>query len=117
VDSPQSREWLMQKKRAVSQFFGYITPRQAAAGIEAALTNAQSLCADAQLLLKRERWSRAAALSILAIEEAGKVSIIREIPLARNSDDLKLAWRSYRTHSKKSNSPMASPGCKRGKTP
>jgi AbiV family abortive infection protein len=92
----------MQKKRFVPQFFGYITPRQAAAGIEAALTNARSLYGDAQLLLEKERWGRAAALSILAIEEVGKVPIIREILLARNSDDLKVGWHSYRTHTAKS---------------
>jgi len=90
------------KKRLVSQFSGFITPRQAAAGIEAALANARGLCADAELLIEKQRWGRAAALSILAIEEVGKVPIIREILLARNSEDLNVSWRSYRTHTSKS---------------
>jgi len=89
------------KKRFVSQFSGYITPKQAAAGIEAALANARGLYADAELLIEKGRWGRAAALSILAIEEVGKVPIIREILLARNSEELIESWRSYRTHTAK----------------
>jgi AbiV family abortive infection protein len=90
------------KKRFVSQFSGYITPRLAAAGIEAALANARGLYADAELLIEKHRWGRAAALSILAIEEVGKVPVIREILLARNSEELVASWRSYRTHTAKS---------------
>jgi AbiV family abortive infection protein len=43
---------------------------------------------------------RAASLAILAIEEAGKVSLIRELLVLPDSD-LKMAWRRYRSHTEK----------------
>jgi AbiV family abortive infection protein len=56
---------------------------------------------DAELLLRNERWERAAALAILAIEEAGKVAILRSILLARSETELQGEWRAYRSHTKK----------------
>jgi AbiV family abortive infection protein len=38
---------------------------------------------------------------VLAIEEAGKASVLREVALARNDDELKNAWREYRSHTSK----------------
>jgi AbiV family abortive infection protein len=56
---------------------------------------------DAELLLRNGRWERATALAILAIEEAGKVAILRSILLARNEAELRTEWRAYRSHTKK----------------
>ena len=71
----------------------------AAEGIALARKNAAGLIADAELLLENERLPSAAALAILAIEELGKVQIIKRIVL--HSDDakqLKEAWKEYRSH-------------------
>jgi AbiV family abortive infection protein len=45
--------------------------------MNAAIANAQRLAEDAQLLLDAERFPSAASLAILALEEAGKVIILR----------------------------------------
>jgi AbiV family abortive infection protein len=65
------------------------------------LANAHSLLADAELLLGQGRWPRAVALSILAIEEASKPSLIRAVLLARNEAELRQEWRAFRSHVQK----------------
>ena len=59
------------------------------------------LLKDAKLFLENERWPRATALAILAIEKSGKVEILRSILLARNETELVAEWRAYRSHTKK----------------
>lgn len=83
------------------RYVGPLSPAQAASGIAAATQTARRLLIDAELLLENKRWERATALAILAIEEMGKVSILRSILLARNAEELKSEWRSYRSHAKK----------------
>ena len=62
---------------APKQYRGRLTNRQIAEGMTAAAANARRLLSDAVLLLEAERWPTAAALAILAIEEAGKQAILR----------------------------------------
>ena len=52
------------------------------------------------MLLDLERHPTAAALAILAIEELGKVSILRNLSTA-SDEELGSIWREYRTHTKK----------------
>jgi hypothetical protein len=54
------------RKKALTQYTGKLTPRQAAEGI-AACETARALVKDAELLLEHGRCPRAAALAILAI--------------------------------------------------
>jgi AbiV family abortive infection protein len=91
----------MNKRRPLNQYAGRLTVQQAAEGIAVALRNAYSLVRDAELLLQHGRHARATALAILAIEEAGKVPIIRAILLARTEAELRDEWRAYRSHTKK----------------
>lgn len=91
----------MSRTPASKQYTGHLTAAQAAAGIHAAMRTAYGLLRDAELLLKNERWERATALAILAVEEAGKVAILRSILLARNETELQTEWRAYRSHTKK----------------
>ena len=91
----------MSRRGLPKQYVGPLTPAQAAAGIEAAARTAQGLLRDAKLLFENQRWERATALAILAIEESGKTAILRQILIAANSMELKMAWRSYRTHTEK----------------
>jgi AbiV family abortive infection protein len=53
-------------------------------------------------LLESERFPSAAALAILAIEEAGKVAILRQLSVAQgNNKALDNCWRDYRKHTEK----------------
>jgi AbiV family abortive infection protein len=89
------------KEGVLLVYRGRLTPEEAAEGIRIALENAKALLRDAELLLENGRWARAASLSILAIEEASKPSILRAILLARSDQDLKREWRAFRTHTAK----------------
>lgn len=83
------------------QYKQNLTSEKASKGIKAALENALSLFSDAVLLFENKRYSRSIALLILAIEEAGKPSIIRSILLEDNPKKLKEKWASYRSHHQK----------------
>jgi len=69
--------------------------------MNAALRNARRLADDAKRLLDAERYPSAACLAALAVEEAGKVSILRALAVARNDEDVRRSWKDYRTHTKK----------------
>ncbi|MFP8490009.1 AbiV family abortive infection protein [Gracilimonas sp. Q87] len=81
-----------------SQYNQKLTPEKAAEGINAIKSNAHSLIDDAELLYKHGRYERATALSILAVEEAGKVSIIRSILMEDDQKELNKEWKRFRNH-------------------
>lgn len=83
------------------QYNQKLSPERAAEGINAAIVNSKALLDDALLLFDNERYERAVALSILAIEEAGKPSIIRSILLEDDPKSLKKEWQNYRRHTEK----------------
>lgn len=83
------------------QYKDKLDPKSAAEGIRLANYNANSLLEDAQLLFDNDRFERCVALSILAIEEAGKSSIIRSILLTDDQKELKKEWQNYRRHTEK----------------
>jgi AbiV family abortive infection protein len=82
-------------------YSGRLSPQQAADGMNAAESNAYRLLEDARRLFEAKRFPTAASLAILSIEESGKVSVLREIVLARSDGEAKEAWRGYRSHTKK----------------
>lgn len=70
--------------------------------MNAAERNAVRLADDAELLLEGGRFPSAAALAILAIEEAGKATILRQLSLDQDDDKARNdRWRDYRSHTKK----------------
>ena len=75
-------------KKRLNQYKGSLNSSQIAAGINSALLNSKRLVEDSILLFNEERYPSAVSLAILSIEEAGKVSILRE--LALYSDEKKL---------------------------
>lgn len=83
------------------QYNQKLTLKKAAEGIKAAIENSKSLLADANLLYDNERYERATALAILAIEENGKGKIIREILMEDEQKKLKVKWQEYRKHTQK----------------
>jgi AbiV family abortive infection protein len=83
------------------QYNQKLSPERAAKGMNAAIDNSKSLLEDAILLYDNDRYERAVALSILAIEEAGKPSILRSILLEDDPKLLKKEWQNYRRHTEK----------------
>ena len=60
-----------------------------------------SLLDDAILLFENQRYERAIAIAILAIEESGKPMILLRILLEDNPKELKKEWQNYRKHTEK----------------
>jgi AbiV family abortive infection protein len=85
-------------KKPLEYYRGFLSADEIADGINAARRNAMRLMEDAQLLLSHKRYPTAAALAILAIEEAGKVAILRTLPFAKTESEAEEIWRDYRNH-------------------
>lgn len=69
--------------------------------MNAARENALRLVADAGSLLAMKRFPTAASLAILSIEEAGKISILRGIAVAKPDAEIAEQWAGYRSHVRK----------------
>ncbi|WP_431857373.1 AbiV family abortive infection protein [Azospirillum sp.] len=82
----------------LSHYRGSLTSKELADGINAARRNAHRLATDAKLMLSLKRYPSAALMAVLAIEEAGKVSILRALPFARTDEELQAVWRDYHRH-------------------
>lgn len=85
----------------LQQYRGRISAADATQGIRCARENALRLVTDAELLLANEHFASALALAVLAIEEAGKVSILRAMVLARSDEEARADWKEYRSHTSK----------------
>lgn len=90
--------------KGLEQWKNSLKPSQIAAGMNAASENALRLHEDAELLFNSGRYPSAVSLAILSIEESGKIRILRELALAKDGKDVKEAWNSYRSHTKKNTS-------------
>jgi AbiV family abortive infection protein len=88
-------------KNKLDTYRGPLTAAQIAEGMNTALDNAQRLATDAETLLKAGAFPSAASLAALAIEEAGKVTILRELAVARSEAERNESWRDYRSHTRK----------------
>ena len=88
-------------KKTLEAFRGSLSAAQVAEGIRAASANAARLTHDAEVLLKAGSFPTAASIAILAIEEAGKVSILRSLALARSETEASASWKEYRSHTRK----------------
>ena len=66
--------------------------------MNAAARNARRLASDARILFEAERYPSAASIAILAIEESGKLALLREIATAPDDTTLRDAWKRYRDH-------------------
>lgn len=85
----------------LAQWKNSLKPEKIVEGMNAANDNARRLIEDAEILFNLNRFPTAISLSILSIEEAGKVGILRELALANNGKQVKEAWKAYRSHTKK----------------
>lgn len=89
----------MSRKR--NGYKGRLTAEQIAEGMTAAVENAVRLAGDAEVLLAHGSFATAASLAALAIEEAGKDSILRALAVARTDEEVLGCWKSYRSHTRK----------------
>ncbi|EOW3982973.1 AbiV family abortive infection protein [Vibrio parahaemolyticus] len=85
----------------LKQWKNTLNVSEIADGMNFAQQNANRLLSDAEKLFELESYPTAYSIAVLAIEEAGKISILRELAVARNGNDVKYAWKAYRTHTKK----------------
>ena len=92
---------MAEPKRPLALFAGRLSPAKIAEGINAAERNAKRLAQDARFLLEAKRFPSAAALAILAIEEAGKAHVLRGMSVAKTDDEVKKTWKEFRSHTRK----------------
>jgi len=59
------------------------------------------LLEDAEMLFAAKRYPSAASLAALAIEEVGKLPILRGVATAKGGEATKQAWKAYRDHQTK----------------
>lgn len=85
----------------LKQWKNTLTASEIADGMNFAQQNASRLLRDAEKLFELESYPTACSIAVLAIEEAGKISILRELAVARDGNDVKDAWKAYRTHTQK----------------
>lgn len=91
----------MAGSRRLNQYGGRLSAEEIAEGMNAALENAVRLRADAEVLLDGGRYASAAALAVLAVEEAGKVAVLRQLATAATDKERAAFWKQFRTHTAK----------------
>jgi len=85
----------------LKQWKNTLSASEIADGMNLAQQNANRLLSDAEKLFEFESYPTAYSIAVLAIEEAGKISILRELAVARDGKEVKDAWKDYRAHTKK----------------
>jgi AbiV family abortive infection protein len=91
----------MAASKKLDTYRGKLSPAQIAEGMNAAVQNARLLMGDAKLLLEHKRFPTAMSLAILAIEEDGKTALLRYLAISSSDEEVKDAWKSYRSHTQK----------------
>ena len=81
-----------------TQYRGFLTHEQIAAGMSAADQNASRLAEDADLLLEAHRFPTTASLALLSLEESDKSRILRGMINATTQKAVVELWKSYRRH-------------------
>ncbi len=81
---------------------GVLSPADAAQGMVAARENAGALLADARFLFEDGRVTRVVGLAVLAMEELGRIHLLRSLVLARNDAERREIWSAVGAHTPKS---------------
>lgn len=87
--------------RKLNAYKGTLTAEQISEGMNAAAENSARLVKDAEALMENGSNATALSLAALAIEESGKISILRALAVARSDDEARSCWRDYRSHTSK----------------
>ncbi len=85
------------------KYNGKLTIEQISEGIYFCIENASNIFGDAYILMKANRYPRALSLLILAIQEAGKVNILKNMIMisTKNQKLWKKEWKNFRRHETK----------------
>ena len=85
------------------KYNGKLTIEQISEGIYFCIENATNIFADAYILIKLNRFPRALSLLLIAIQEAGKVSILKNMSMipSKNQKLWKKEWNNFRKHETK----------------
>jgi AbiV family abortive infection protein len=83
---------------------GYLPPKEIQKGIQLCLQNTNDILEECGLLIENKKLARALAFSISALEEIGKISVLRSINrLPKNKNKLlSIEWTRYFDHQHKS---------------
>lgn len=85
-------------RSVMPRYEGRLTQEQVAEGVRLAQENAARLLNATRLLLHSGYPPIAMALSVLAIEEHGKIAILQDIGNTTNADEIKDLWFQYHNH-------------------
>ena len=85
------------------RYNGKLTIEQISEGIYFCIENATNIFGDAYILIKANRFPRALSLLLLAIQEAGKVNILKNMTMisTKNQNLWKKEWKNFRKHDAK----------------
>jgi AbiV family abortive infection protein len=92
----------MKDDSKLDPYRGTLNPFQIAEGIRCVKINGSRLFKDAEFLYEQKRFPSASSLAILAIEEFGKVPILRRMALATSPEEWKVCWKDFSNHLTKS---------------
>lgn len=87
-----------ERVKKLTEHRGFLTPKQVADGIAAARTNAQDLCAAAEVLYRAGFFAPASVLGILATEEAFKEMILLQLLHVESVEEAQVLWKQFRHH-------------------
>lgn len=85
-------------RSVMPRYEGALTQEQVAEGVKLASDNAVRLLKSARLLLHAGDAPTAMSLSILALEEHGKIEILNRIGNEKNCDIIRKCWSDYHKH-------------------
>src|SRR6266852_4579650 len=88
-------------KRIAVRYVGPLNESETAQAIAAVHANVRELVSAAEALASAAIYSKSCALSILAIEESQKVSMLLNLLYADTPDEQREIWKEFRNHRKK----------------
>lgn len=88
-------------KRIAERYVGPLNEWQTAHAIAAVRANVSELVSAAEALAAAGIYSKSCALSILAVEESQKVSMLLSLLYADTPDEQREIWKEFRNHRKK----------------
>lgn len=92
----------MGKSLGIHPYRGDLPAEQIVRGMELIDHNSREIIEDAKLLIESGRYARAVALSVIALEESAKKSVLLVLYAVQADDKLrKRVWQEYRSHTSK----------------
>ena len=82
----------------LKQYTGQLSVAQIAAGMNHCQDNAARLLQAARTLYKLKDYATSVSLAVLAIEEAGKLPILRRMLTAIDEGEVRQCWKEFRSH-------------------